>query len=164
MQGPWIWSLVQEDFTCCRATKPMCPSFWASTLKSMHSAAREAPTMSNPGTAMKSSACMLQLEKTCKTQRNKMVSTLTVKKIKYTALDVIYLNFWIIGGPLKFPKPATLSCHHSPDSGQQQHDPSVVVAERSSSRRRSAALVPRVGGTVYNILEILLTFWDKLLL
>ena len=25
IQGTWVWSLVREDPTCCRATKPMCP-------------------------------------------------------------------------------------------------------------------------------------------
>ena len=27
-QGTPVWSLVQEDPTCCRATKPMCHNYW----------------------------------------------------------------------------------------------------------------------------------------
>ena len=29
MQGTRVWSMVQEDSTHCRATKPMCPNYWA---------------------------------------------------------------------------------------------------------------------------------------
>ena len=27
MQGTWVQSLVLEDSTCCRATKPMCHNY-----------------------------------------------------------------------------------------------------------------------------------------
>ena len=33
MQGMWVWSLVQEDSTCHRATKPMHQNFWTCTLE-----------------------------------------------------------------------------------------------------------------------------------
>ena len=29
MQEPWVWSLIQEDSTCCGATKPMGHNCWA---------------------------------------------------------------------------------------------------------------------------------------
>ena len=29
MQKTWVWFLVWEDSTCCRATKPMCRNYWA---------------------------------------------------------------------------------------------------------------------------------------
>ena len=28
MQGTWVWALVQEDLTCCGATKPVCHNYW----------------------------------------------------------------------------------------------------------------------------------------
>ena len=34
MQETRIWSLAQEDPTCCQATKPMCHSSWAGSLES----------------------------------------------------------------------------------------------------------------------------------
>ena len=60
MQGTWIWSLVQEDSTCCRATKPMRRNYWAHVsqlLKPRHlqpvSAARDAVTMRSLCAAMR---------------------------------------------------------------------------------------------------------------
>ena len=32
-QETWVWSLVQEDPTCHRATKPMCNNYWACALE-----------------------------------------------------------------------------------------------------------------------------------
>ena len=29
MQATWVWSLVWEDSTCCRAAKPVCHNYWA---------------------------------------------------------------------------------------------------------------------------------------
>ena len=29
MQGTWVWSLVQEDHTCCSTPKPMCHNCWS---------------------------------------------------------------------------------------------------------------------------------------
>ena len=34
MQGTWVWSLVQEDATWHRATKPVCRKHWACALES----------------------------------------------------------------------------------------------------------------------------------
>ena len=37
MQGTWVRSLVQEDSTCCWATKPMCHNHWSlSALEPVH--------------------------------------------------------------------------------------------------------------------------------
>ena len=33
MQGTWVWSLVQEDYTCNGAAKPECHSYWARKLQ-----------------------------------------------------------------------------------------------------------------------------------
>ena len=33
MQGTWVWSLVREDSTCLRATKPVCHNYWACALE-----------------------------------------------------------------------------------------------------------------------------------
>ena len=33
MKGTQVWSPVQEDSTCCRATKPMCHNYRACTLE-----------------------------------------------------------------------------------------------------------------------------------
>ena len=33
MQGTWVWSQVQEDPTCHRATKPMWLNYWACALE-----------------------------------------------------------------------------------------------------------------------------------
>ena len=35
-QGTWVWSLVQEDSTCCGATKPMHHNHWACALEPRH--------------------------------------------------------------------------------------------------------------------------------
>ena len=32
-QGTWVQSLIQEDYTCCGATKPVHHNHWASTLE-----------------------------------------------------------------------------------------------------------------------------------
>ena len=33
MQETWVWSLILEDTTCCRATKPEHHSYWACALE-----------------------------------------------------------------------------------------------------------------------------------
>ena len=33
IQGIWVWSVVQEDTTCCGATKPVCHNYWACALE-----------------------------------------------------------------------------------------------------------------------------------
>ena len=33
VQETWVWSLVWEDPTCCRATNPMCHNYWADALE-----------------------------------------------------------------------------------------------------------------------------------
>ena len=32
MPETWVLSLIQEDSTCCGATKPMCHNYWAGAL------------------------------------------------------------------------------------------------------------------------------------
>ena len=58
MQGTQAPSLVQEDPTCCRATKPVLHNYWARRPESLRSAAREAHSPQR-----KSSPRSLQLEK-----------------------------------------------------------------------------------------------------
>ena len=86
MQGTWVQSLIQEDPTCHRATKPqllnLCSrahklqqrSPRATTTKalalySLCSATREATTMRSPYTTTKSRPCSPQLEKVCAQQQ-----------------------------------------------------------------------------------------------
>ena len=35
MQGTRVWALIQEDPTCCGATKPVCHNYWACALEPM---------------------------------------------------------------------------------------------------------------------------------
>ena len=53
MQGIWVQSLVQEDSTCCRATKPVPHNYWACALQpvlcSKRSHCNEEPVHSNYG-------------------------------------------------------------------------------------------------------------------
>ena len=80
MQGTRVRALVREDPTCCGATKPMHPNYWACALEpashnywSPHASSpgstREATAMRSPRTATKSSPCSPQLEKAHAQQR-----------------------------------------------------------------------------------------------
>ena len=33
MQGTWIWFLIQEEPSCCRANTPICHNYWAQALE-----------------------------------------------------------------------------------------------------------------------------------
>ena len=44
MQETWVWSLVQEDPTCSRATKPMHHNYWAPCTLGPHAITAEAHT------------------------------------------------------------------------------------------------------------------------
>ena len=57
MQGTWVRALVQEDFTCRGATKPVCHDYWACAPRA-HALQQE-----KPRTATKSSPGSLQLDK-----------------------------------------------------------------------------------------------------
>ena len=57
MQGTWVQSLVQEDPTCHRATKPMRHNYWAHVLEPMSHSKR------SPHIATKRRPCSPQLEK-----------------------------------------------------------------------------------------------------
>ena len=49
MQGIWVQSLVQEDPTCCGATKPMCHNYWACALEPVsHNYWAHAPQLLKP--------------------------------------------------------------------------------------------------------------------
>ena len=81
MQGTWVWFLIQEEPSCCRANTPICHNYWAKLYspwaatteacvpQSLCSAAKEATTMGSLCTAMKSSPHSMQLEKACTQQR-----------------------------------------------------------------------------------------------
>ena len=58
MWETWVQSLVQENSTCHRATKPMCHNYWAHALQQ-----EKLSGMRNPQSATKSSLYSLQLEK-----------------------------------------------------------------------------------------------------
>ena len=60
MQGTQVPSLVQEDPTCHVATKPVNHNYWTWVPRAcaLH-------TMRSPRTTVKSSSCLLQLEKAC---------------------------------------------------------------------------------------------------
>ena len=58
MRGTWVPSLLQEDPTCCRATKPMFHNYWVlSTLEPMFHNKRSHVLQ------LESRPCLLQLEK-----------------------------------------------------------------------------------------------------
>ena len=75
MQRTWVQSLVREDPTCCRATKPILHNCWTCCLEpvshnywspgawSLCSTTRKATAMRSPHTATKSNPHSPQLEK-----------------------------------------------------------------------------------------------------
>ena len=87
MQGTWVWALVREDPTCCRATKPVCNNYWACVLEPMshnywahvlqllkpapraRALQQEKPPQWEAHTPQQSSPCSPQLEKACAQQR-----------------------------------------------------------------------------------------------
>ena len=64
VQGTQVLSLVQEDPTCLRVTKPICHSYWACVLESTLCKKRS-HHKETLCTATKSSLCSWQLEKAC---------------------------------------------------------------------------------------------------
>ena len=74
MQGTQVWSLVQKDPTCLRATKPKSQNY-----RSPCTITSEVTIMRRPGTAMESSPCSPQLEKWRAQQRKPS----TAKKNNY---------------------------------------------------------------------------------
>ena len=88
MQGTQVWSLVQEDSTCCRAGKPIRQNYWARVLvPSSHSYPRphaatteaHAPRTCAPA---KSRPCSAQLEKASAKLRRPSRAKLKKKKKK----------------------------------------------------------------------------------
>ena len=79
MQGTWIQTLVGENSTCHRATKPMGHNYWAPALEPANCnywartpyspcSTREATAMRSPQNATKSDPCSPQLEKVLRQQ------------------------------------------------------------------------------------------------
>ena len=65
-RGTWVRSLIWEDPTCNRATKPMYRNYW-----SLCSITREVTAVRSPCSTVKSSLCALQLEKKTSASNNK---------------------------------------------------------------------------------------------
>ena len=96
VQGTRVWSLVQEDPTCRRATnpashnywspgdlEPACCNYWTHALQLLKPVHLE-PMLRNkrsPRTTMKSSPCSPQLEKAC-AQQQRPNTTKNLKKKK----------------------------------------------------------------------------------
>ena len=90
MQETWVRSLVWEDPTCCRVTKPMCRNYWAHTPESLCSAAREATAMGNMRTTARESPCSPQPGKACtatKTHHSWMSKSILFKVVIVIAYD-----------------------------------------------------------------------------
>ena len=70
MQETQVWSLIWEEATRCRATKPMCHKYWSPRALEpvLHNKA-EATAMRSLQTAKKSSPHSQQLEKTYATMK-----------------------------------------------------------------------------------------------
>ena len=96
MQGTWVQSLVQEDPTCCGATKPVRHNYRACTLEpTSHNYRARAPQLlkptrlepvlckkKSPRTATESSPCSQQLETARAQQRRPDTSQKKKKKNK----------------------------------------------------------------------------------
>ena len=68
MQGTRVWTLVQDDPTCCRVANPVCRNYWALYTMSHNTLEpalwkREATSVRSLGTTMKSGPCLPQREK-----------------------------------------------------------------------------------------------------
>ena len=57
MQGTWVWSLVWEDSTCCRTTKPMHQNYWSPRTLALQ---QEKPPHCNWTVTLACYNCMLQ--------------------------------------------------------------------------------------------------------
>ena len=73
MQEAWVWSLVQEDLTCCRATEPMHWNYWIHRPRTC-SLQQEGPEWGEAHRPqLESGSCSPQPEKVCtatETQHN----------------------------------------------------------------------------------------------
>ena len=92
MQGTWVRALVQEDPTCCRATKPVRHNYWPCALEPLshnywarmpgtRAPQREATAMRSPCTAAKSCPHSPQLEKAHTQQRRPNAAKKKIKNI-----------------------------------------------------------------------------------
>ena len=89
MQGTHIWSLVRENPTCLRATKPLGHNHWSLPTENLCSARGETTTMRSPSIATKGSPWLPQLKKAFRqkwrprTAKNKWILK---KKKDYSAM------------------------------------------------------------------------------
>ena len=68
-QGTQVWSLVWEDLTCRRATKPVCPNYWACMLELLKPLCLE-PVLCNKKPPQWESLCPQQRPSTTKKKNN----------------------------------------------------------------------------------------------
>ena len=99
MQGTQVQSLVWEDSTCPRATKPMCHNYWYHALEpkscnywslsaySLCSTVRETTATRNSSTATKSSPHSLQEEKSPSKATKTQHSQKLIKKVNLLTTD-----------------------------------------------------------------------------
>ena len=79
MQGTWVWSLVQEDSTCCGATKPLYHNYWTCTLLPVL-CNEKPPQWEAHAPQLESSPHSLQLEKPCVQQQRPRVAKCKINK------------------------------------------------------------------------------------
>ena len=99
VQGTWVRSLVQEDPTCCRATKPVCHSYWSHTSQSPGSAIREATSMRSPCTATIEYSLLIATRKSPHTAMKTQHSQKTNKLINLFFLMCVFQHL-VQGFPL----------------------------------------------------------------
>ena len=99
MQGTWVRSLVWEDSTCHRPTKPVCHNYWTCSLEPRspnYWACILEPVLCNQGSHYiekpahhnYSSPCSLQLEKAHAQQQR--CSTVKINKYKFLKRNLKY--------------------------------------------------------------------------
>ena len=116
MQGTQVWSLVQEDSTCCGATKPVYCNYWPCVLSPhtpepvLHERSRNNEKSPHRN---ESSSPLLHLEKACAQQRrpstakNKLINKFKKKTQTYA---LFITQMWQI-----------IFCKNSPQQYFQSH-------------------------------------------
>ena len=139
MQGTQVWSLVQEDPTCCRAAKPVHCSYWAchaATVKAhisrAHASQQRKPTATrNLHTTIKSSLLSPQLEKAHVQQwrsnaaKNKYIKD-NVKYLKREKNFVLLLMVILVWGLWL----ATVDFNQFSVMPHFSHQPSIISANQ----------------------------------
>ena len=96
MQGTHIWSLVRENPTCLRATKPLGHNHWSLPTENLCSARGETTTMRSPSITTKGSPWLPQLKKAFRqkwrprTAKNKWILKKKKRLFCYEASTRIY--------------------------------------------------------------------------